>query len=802
MATKKIDKKLVIVESPHKAQVIQKFLGSDYKALASVGHIRDLPKSGSGKGALGIDVEHDFAMRYAIIKGKEKKLEELKNAARDASVVYLAPDPDREGEAIAWHLKEALGLKDSQVQRITYTAVTKKAVLEAMDRPRAINMDLVNAQQARRALDRLVGFNLSPFLWKKVARNLSAGRVQSPAVRIIVEREREIAVFETQEYWSIVAQIFPQASKEAFTASLVSWQGVKFALGHPMAATVSQVDEVLAKVRKAPLQLLSVETKESSSKPSPPFTTSTLQQAANIYLRYSATRIMRLAQRLYEGVEIDGVPTGLITYMRTDSVSIDPSAMAEARSYLSSRFGDEFIPSKPTVYSSGKNAQEAHEAIRPTVVELTPSQAKPYLKPDEFRLYELIWRRFMQSQMSPARYAGTVAKIAVDEGVFEARGRVLLFSGFLSLSKELINEDSEGAEEEPENRLPPLRVGEDLTLKQVDGVQHFTKPPARFNEASLVKSLEKEGIGRPSTYAPIIQTVLERGYVIQKERTFYATELGMAVTDILRDNFSDIVNIKFTADMEMRLDEVEHGTQDWVSLLRNFYTPFIKQLTHALEFADPVKGRVWTGKEKCPICGSGLVIRYSKAGAFLGCDTYPKCKGLLPMVGQQGDAVEDADGVKQQDVACSLCDKPMLLKKSRFGQYFYACSGYPDCKGTVSVDKEGQPVIPPKTEEKCHICGKPMQVKLSRSGSFLACTGYPACLNTMALKADGTVEHAPVLEEPVVCEKCGKPMHVKRGPRGWFMACSGYPKCRNAKPLPGSEEIEKPQRAFRKTKKS
>ncbi|NIZ39918.1 type I DNA topoisomerase [Entomospira entomophila] len=780
-------KKLIIVESPHKAAVIQKFLGKEFKAMASVGHIRDLPKGGRGKKALGIDIENNFAMKYDIIKGKEKRIEELKSAVSQASDVFLAPDPDREGEAIAWHLSEALGLDSATAKRITYTAVTKKAVLEAMNHARSINMDLVNAQQARRALDRLVGFSLSPFLWQKVARNLSAGRVQSPAVKIIVERDREIDAFVTQEYWSMKA-IFVQQGKEIpIVAQLSQYQSKKFGIDHPLGQSEAGVEQIVQSIQGQSGIVERIEKKDSQSKPSAPFTTSTLQQSANIYLRYSATRTMRIAQRLYEGIEIEGSPTGLITYMRTDSVNIDPQAVTEAREFIQTQYGADYLPEKAPKYSSNnKNAQDAHEAIRPTDVTLTPSRVKAYLGNDEFRLYEMIWLRFMQSQMSPARYANTSFKIHVQEAIFEAKGRQLLFDGFLALTKEkrYDEESTEDKSQEEELILPEVALQEHLNMENVQPQQHFTKPPARFNEASLVKSLEKEGIGRPSTYAPIIQTILERGYVIQKERSFYATELGVAVSDLLATNFSNIVDLHFTAGMEEKLDLVEQGEQDWQVLLKEFYFPFIAQVDSAIKDVEPLKGRSWHGEEVCPNCGENLVVRYSKSGAFLGCHNYPTCKGVLPMPGQQGDAVEDENGISQEHVECPICQKVMELKKSRFGQYFYACSDYPECKGTVSVDKEGKPIILPRVNKSCDKCGKPMIAKMSRQGVFLACTGYPDCQNTMALNKDGTIELAPELKDPVMCDKCGSAMIVKRGPRGWFLACSKYPKCRSAKPMP------------------
>lgn len=775
-------KKLIIVESPHKASVIQNFLGKEFKAVASVGHVRDLSAGGRGKKALGIDVDNNFTMNYEVIKSQEKRIRDLKNAAALATEVYLAPDPDREGEAIAWHLGEVLGLEKNKAKRITYTSVTKKAVLEALEHARDINMNLVNAQQARRALDRIVGFSLSPFLWQKVARNLSAGRVQSPAVRMIVERDKAIEIFVSQEYWSIRGMFGVPNTDKIIDSQLISFDQKKFTIDHSLASNKDGVEEILTSFKNQQAYIESIEKKESHSKPSAPFTTSTLQQSANIYLRYSATRTMRIAQKLYEGIEIEGSPTGLITYMRTDSTYVDASAINDVREYVSEHFGDKYLPVKAPQYSSGKNAQEAHEAIRPTDVSLTPARIKPYLTHDEYRLYEMIWYRFVHSQMSPALYANTVFKIVLGKGIFEARGRQLLFSGFLALTKEQNYEDESNSKENVEAiLLPELDENQSLETNELVPQQHFTKPPARFNEASLVKSLEKEGIGRPSTYAPIIQTILERGYVIQKERSFYATELGVAVNDLLAGSFHNIVDVHFTANMEEKLDLVEQGIQNWIDLLREFYTPFTLQVDKALMEVQPLKGRIWSGAECCPLCESSLVVRYSKSGAFLGCQNYPTCKGVVAMPGQKGDAVEDNNGVKQEHVLCPVCSKEMELKKSRFGQYFYACTDYPSCKGSVSVDKEGKPVLLPKVDKNCERCGKSMLVKTSRRGLFLACSGYPDCEYTMAIRKDGTIDPAPTLNEAIFCEKCASPMNVKRGPRGWFLACSKYPKCRATK---------------------
>lgn len=780
-ASKKI-KKLLIVESPAKAKTIKKILGRDFTVKASVGHIRDL-KHGRGKKAFGIDIENNYEPEYAIIKGKEKTVKELQKAAADVDEIYLAPDPDREGEAIAWHLQEIIGKTDKPIKRVTYSAVTKKAVLDAIADPGEIDMDRVHAQQGRRVLDRLVGFSLSPFLWKKVAKNLSAGRVQSVAVRMVVDREREISAFIPEEFWRINASIFPQgARQDAFEAALKKWKGKKFALGTDFAEKGESVKEIADILRKAEYKVEKVDKKRSKGKPGAPFITSTLQQAASTKLSFGTSKTMSVAQKLYEGIELESGLTGLITYMRTDSTNIAPEAIEEVRSYIQDTYSDKYLPEKANVYTSKKNAQEAHEAIRPSSVAHTPEKVKDFLSKDQFRLYEIIWQRFVASQMNPAEYDITTITIAADEGIFEAKGRVEIFDGYTVLSGEN-SSSSKGKEEDKYQKLPKLDSESPVELDKLEETQHFTKPPSRYSEASLVKAMEKEGIGRPSTYAPIIKTIRDRGYVRIEKRAFHATELGMAVNDILLRNFTNIMDLQFTAGLEESLDEVEQGAKDWVTVIDEFYRPFSARLEEAMEKAEALKGRDYEGEEKCPLCGGPLVIRYSKNGAFLGCKNYPECKGLLPMPGGEFDEDEDGD-IKAVAVDCPECGKPMIMKTSRYGKKFYACTGYPECKTTMSADKEGKPVEMPKIEKDCNKCGKPMVVKAGRSGNFLACSGYPECKNTLPLDKDGKIIDIPDVSGEV-CEKCGAEMVVKMARRGPFLACSAFPKCRNAKPLPG-----------------
>lgn len=786
-------KKLLIVESPAKAKTLSKFLGSEFVIKASLGHIRDLPQKGNSKKGLGIDIENDFTPDYQIIPGKEKTVQELKSLAKKSSEIFLAPDPDREGESIAWHLAVLLELiGDPRVHRVTYGAITKKAVLEAISKPRSIDMNLVNAQQGRRILDRLVGFNLSPFLWKKVAMNLSAGRVQSVAVRLVVERERAIRAFVPEEYWKLSALLSAKgqdAEEASFQADLVEWDGQRFALGSPIASSEAPVKEIVAHLEEASFQLLDITKKETKRSPAAPFITSTLQQSASNMFGFGPSRTMGLAQKLYEGVELGGEGSvGLITYMRTDSVRIEPEAIEELRSYIGRTYPAEYLASSPRVFGSKGNAQDAHEAIRPTSMAYTPEFVKNYLDRDSFRLYQMIWNRFVASQMTEARYALTSFQIQAAKGIFESKGRILLFDGFTRLWLE----QEEGKNQQDDQRLPDLSAPCDLDKKELNPSQHFTKPPSRYTEAGLVKALEKEGIGRPSTYAPIIKTIKDRGYVSLEKRSFRATELGMAVTEVLQGNFPDVMDYKFTASMEEDLDKIEQGKTDWIAMMKSFYGPFHSKVEHALEHAEALKGRPYEGTETCPLCQSSMVIRYSKSGAFLSCSQYPECKGLRPMPGENSGENEDIEPVD-----CPECGRPMLVKTSRFGKKFMACSGYPECKTTQPLPEEAKAM--PQITHDCEDCGSPMQVKSSRQGYFLGCSKYPECKNTHPLDADGNIIFLPKIKD-VYCEKCGSEMAVKMSRRGPFLACTGYPKCRNAKPLPKEgEELPKAKAAAKKT---
>ncbi|WP_406700297.1 type I DNA topoisomerase [Singulisphaera sp. Ch08] len=754
---------LVIVESPKKAKSINKFLGTAYVVKASMGHVRDLPER-----KLGLDVEHGYLPSYEIMKGKKDTVGELKREAAKADMVYLATDPDREGEAIAWHLQQALDLPDERVRRVMFHEITERAVKEAFQHVGPINMEMVNAQQARRFLDRFVGYQLSPLLWSKVARHLSAGRVQSVAVRLIADREKEIRAFVTEEYWKITATVSPEGAKaesDRFEALLTEWQGAKFEAGNETDATA--IRDALA---EAPFKVASIEEVEKLDKADAPFKTSTLQQQGAIRLRFSGKRTMKVAQELYEGIDVgtDG-PVGLITYMRTDSLSVSKEAIENVRELIKTDYGDRYLPAKPHRYAAGKSAQEAHEAIRPTDLSLSPDKIKGKLSIDQFKLYQLIYRRFVASQMTAAVFAVTNVSIAAGEGLFKSQGKILKFDGYRRVLSP--------AGKQEDSLLPPLAADQALDLLSLDPTQHFTQPPPRFTEATLIKALEKENIGRPSTYAPIIQTIQTRLYVEQKERRFFATDLGMIVTDLLVEHFPKIMDLKFTAKMEDELDEIASAKEEMVKVLDDFYHPF----QDALKVAEKQMQKVQVpSSEVCHVCGAPMVVKFSKTGQFLGCSKYPECKSTRPMDGSARPAAVETEHI------CTKCGKPLMLRESKRGQ-FLSCSGYPACKESFNLNEQGQPVPSVvETEHVCEKCGKPMALRQGSRGNFLGCTGYPKCRNTLPVDDQGQPV-TPVKVE-VKCEKCGGPMGVKRGKRGAFLGCLNYPKCRSTQPVP--EELK------------
>jgi DNA topoisomerase-1 len=676
--------KLVIVESPAKARTIGRILGTGYAIKATLGHVRDLPKS-----ELGIDITNDFAPRYITIKQRNKVLSELKKSAEDASAVYLATDPDREGEAISWHLVEAikLGKKKLPIHRVVFHEITKEAVEKAFNQPRSIDMNLVDAQQARRILDRLVGYKLSPLLWRKVQRGLSAGRVQSAALRIIVDREREIQNFVSKEYWTIEAELarsLPEAQKASFRALLIGLADGK-KLEIPNQQEASRIEDEL---KKADYAVKKVAVKEVARQPAPPFITSTMQQEAWRKLRFTAQRTMLIAQQLYEGIPLgEEGSVGLITYMRTDSTHVAAGAVAETRDFITSKYGARFVPPHPRSFAKrGKWAQEAHEAIRPTKIHREPVQLRPYLKPEQLKLYELIWKRMVASQMAAASMDITTVEINATcpepqkEYLLRATSSVVKFPGFITLYSEGKDEDGE---EEKAVAIPELKVGDKLVLLALFPEQCFTQPPLRYTEATLIKALEQRGIGRPSTYAPIISTVQERGYVYKENGKLCPDEIGVVVNDILTQHFPKIVDLDFTAQLEEELDEIAQGEKRWVPVIKDFYMPFEETLNQAAEKIERVKIAKPT-EEICPDCGRPMVLKTGRFGKFLSCSGYPDCKKTMSFVVKTG-------------VSCPQCGKELIERTTKKRRVFYGCSGYPQCKFAVNRKPVPQP---------CPQCGK------------------------------------------------------------------------------------------------
>jgi DNA topoisomerase-1 len=688
-------KDLIIVESPAKTKTLARFLGDAYRIMASMGHVRDLPKS-----KLGVDVEKDFAPSYTSIPERKQLLSELKKAAANSNSVYLASDPDREGEAIAWHLVEALSLKNAK--RIEFNEITERAVRDALQHPRQINTERVNAQQARRVLDRLVGYKISPLLWKKVQKNLSAGRVQSVAVRLIVDREREIAAFVPVEYWSITARLTPLDREFPFDAKLIERRGEKLELHNE-----AEAKEVLAALEGASWKVASVKKREQRRNPAAPFITSTLQQEAARKLGFSSRRTMMAAQQLYEGIELGSAGSvGLITYMRTDSVHISQEAQAEARGFIAKQYGERYLPSAPRQYKSKKGAQEAHEAIRPTSVLRRPEEVKGHLTSDQYRLYELIWKRFVASQMEAAVLDVTSVDIRAGEYTFRATGSVVKFDGFMVLYTE--GKDDGAEEDESRAPLPELTPEQLLKLLALTPRQHFTEPPPRFSEATLVKALEERGIGRPSTYATIITTIMDRGYVELKEKRFYPTELGCIVNDQLVKHFPQILDVTFTAAVEDKLDDIAEGERPWVDVLREFYDPFTTALQAAEEQMERVRVEPKVTDEVCPNCGKPMLLRSGRYGEFLGCSGYPECKTILkPKEAETG-------------VACPVsgCEGQITEKRSRRGKIFYGCNKYPACSFAM-WDKP--------TETRCETCGYPKGERVFRGRKLGLRCGNKEC---------------------------------------------------------------------------
>jgi DNA topoisomerase I len=751
-----MSKNLIIVESPAKVKTIKKFLGKDYAVEASVGHVRDLPTS-----SLGVDEEHDFAPQYEVIEGKKKVVSKLKSAAKSAQCVYLAPDPDREGEAIAWHVAELIKDKSTNIKRIQFNEITANAVREALKHPRQLNASLFDSQQARRVLDRLVGYKISPLLWNKVKRGISAGRVQSVALRILVEREKERQAFVPEEYWVFKA-LLEADEPPRFIVDLFKVQGKKPAVGSEEGAL-----ELERHILEQQFTVEKVAEKERSRTPPPPFITSTLQQAASQRLGYTAKRTMSTAQRLYEGVDLaDRGTTALITYMRTDSVRIANEARDAAKALILETWGTEYYPPTPRHFKSKGSAQDAHEAIRPVDVSITPAELQNQLPRDQYNLYKLIWERFLASQMAAARFWDTTITVVAGRTQWRVKGERLLFPGFLIVLKPL-DKEQESAQ------LPKLQEGQLLRLEKLNKEQKFTQPPPRYSEASLIRELEEKGIGRPSTYASIVSTLLERDYTRLEDKHFVPTDLGTTVSDMLSQHFPSLMDVDFTATMERSLDEVAEGGVNWVELLKRFTADFYPTLELAQKNMVSVKGGLETGIV-CDNCGKEMVVKFGKAGPFLACSGYPECRNTSNFVRDEKGAIQVVEREEQPLEAvgvCPQCGKDLVLKRSRTGSRFIACNGYPECRYTrpfgtgVPCPNEG--------------CNGELVEKSSRRGKvFYACDQYPKC--------DFAVWDWPV---PRACPNCASPVLVRKTTkaRGEHLACP-QKSCRYFEALPTTEE--------------
>jgi len=769
-------KNLLIVESPAKAKTINKYLGKDFTVKASMGHVRDLPKK-----KLGVDVKKGFAAEYEVLATRKKVLDELREAAKEAKEIFLAADPDREGEAICWHLAEELGTNKTsrkKLRRVVFNEITKRAVEDAFKNPSDIDEKKVDAQQARRILDRLVGYKVSPILWKKVRRGLSAGRVQSVALKLICDREREINAFVAEEYWSVQAMLDGK-EPPAFPAHLAKKDGKNVEI-----VNAEQAAQVRADLEKAKFKVSKVTARERRRNPVPSFITSKLQQEAFKKLRFPVRKTMQVAQRLYEGIELgpDG-SVGLITYMRTDSTRIADDALREVRARIEQTYGAEFLPEKPNVYKSKKDAQDAHEAIRPTYLDRDPESIKKYLQKDEYALYKLIWNRFVACQMKPAVYDEILVEIEAGAYMLRAKGSTLKFKGFLAVYEETPDEkvvalkpkDDDKVEDEDSaaTQLPPLAEGDVLSLKKLDTDQHFTQPPPRFSEASLVKELEENGIGRPSTYASIIATIEARDYMEKRDAKLYPTELGFLVADLLVQHFKDLMTVEYTAGMEQELDEIEEGKDNLLNTLNQFWKKFEKDLKKADVEMKDVKAMEEKTEEKCDKCGSPMVLKWGRYGKFLACSGYPECKNTRQMTGGDGAGVPEV----HEDVAKEVCPKdgePMVVKKGRFGP-FLACTKYPDCKTTKRLVRGAENKLVVETlapiDEKCPECKNDLMWRRGRFGAFIACSNYPECKYVKKKEAK---------EIGLLCPECGQGQVVERKGK-WgrsFYGCRRYPECK------------------------
>jgi DNA topoisomerase-1 len=736
-------KNLVIVESPTKARTIKRYLGADYQVAPSVGHILDLPKS-----KLGVDLKNDFKPEYHVIPGKTKVIEQLRSAAKGKEHIYLATDPDREGEAIAWHVKEKLGRVPARVHRVLLEEITPAAVREAIANPADLNDKLYEAQQARRVVDRLMGYQISPLLWEKVKRGLSAGRVQSVALRIIVEREKERDAFRSEEYWTLDVRV-EASNPPPFKARLYSFKDARID-NKETKLKESEARAIITACEPAPFVVRSIERKEVRRNPAPPFITSRLQQEASRKLYFSPRKTMQVAQRLYEGVELgEKGAVGLITYMRTDSPRVSDQALGAVRAYVAQRYGEDYLPEKPNVYRASKSAQEAHEAIRPTILEYDPESVARYLERDELALYKLIFERFVSSQMNPAVYDRTTVDIDAGDAVFRATGQVMKFDGFMRV---YIEGQDEAAEDE-EGTLPELSEGEKLRLLEFLPEQHFTQPPPRFTQATLIKELEEKGIGRPSTYAAIMTSILNREYVEEDEsKRLRPTSLGRLVSDLLVDAFPDIIDVGFTAQLEEDLDKVEEGKENWVATLKRFYGPFAKRLGEAKKKMPAVKRKGIPTGIKCELDGGEMVIKWGRNGEFLACSNYPKCTNTKEFERDaQGEVVaKEPAAPVPTDETCEKCGRPMVKRRSRFGE-FLGCSGYPQCDGIKRLRAEHV-----STGVACPECkeGVVMERRSRRGKLFFGCNRYPKC--KFASWDRVVARECPQCGSPYVVEKVSK----------------------------------------------
>jgi len=747
-------KNLVIVESPAKAKTLGKYLGRDFQVKASVGHVVDLPKS-----KLGVDVKKDFAPDFHVIQTKRKVIDDLKKAAKGKEHIYLASDPDREGEAIAWHIADQLAKNHKRMHRVLINEITKKAVQDAIANPMELDRNKFDAQVARRVLDRLVGYQISPLLWKKVRRGLSAGRVQSVAVRLVCEREREIRAFESVEYWSLTA-LLEGRLLPSFKARLVQWQGQKVDNKKFRLENEQHVQGIVKSLQDASWVIAEVEKKERRRYPTAPFVTSKLQQEAARKLGFQPRRTMQLAQQLYEGVELGNEGSvGLITYMRTDSTRVSNDALAAVRQHIQAQYGNDYVPGKPNTFRSKKGAQDAHEAIRPTSLEYSPERVRRYLRRDLFQLYSLIWDRFVASQMVPAVYDQTSFEIPVQEALFRATGQQIKFDGFMKVyiegrderAQQVDGADDDNDDEPPDlgGVLPDLQKGDALNLLSMDPRQHFTQPPPRYTQASLIKELDEKGIGRPSTYAAIISNILDREYVLQNEgRSLAPTDLGFLVTDLLVESFPDILNVEFTAGMEDELDKIEEGKEKWTKAMKRFYTPFSRDLKKAEKEMRDVKRQEVPTEIDCDKCGAKMVIKWGRNGEFLACPQYPECKNTKNFTRSETGAVEIASE-EEVNETCGECGRPMLLRWGKFGK-FLGCSGYPECKNIQPLEK------PVDLGIKCPECKEGnIKERKSRWGKvFYGCDKYPECKFASWDKPMPTP--CPDCDSPILVEKVTK----------------------------------------------